>query len=250
MLRCKSAIEALQNKDQIFRLILSKWEQLEEIEKFLKIAHDFTILLQKQNCTMSDFFVHWLRCELLLKNATFTKTNLASTLLDALEQRKPPLFSNNALICSVYLDPRIRSQLNNEQIAIAKKTVLDTWDKITNINEESVEHNISAENLNGSDNDILEKHLRDANINNENNLQQNMNSPQNTNNTQHHIEIILREITEYEKEKRLPTNNSVLKFWEDKKEKYPYLFKVSVVIQAVPPTQYAQYAYPLNVRAR
>lgn len=97
-LRCKAAIETLRNKNKIFSTILRKWQQIEEVERILKIPYDATVALQKQDCTMSDFFGHWMRCELHLKQNSFPLTNLATLLLTALEQRKRSLFSNEGLI--------------------------------------------------------------------------------------------------------------------------------------------------------
>lgn len=207
---------------------MSKWEKLEEIEKILKIPYDFTIALQKENGTLSDFFGQWLRCELLLKNSPFPHTDLANTLIDALEERKTSLFSNIALICSVYLDPRFQKQLNSDQITQAKTTILDTWDKITKMEKASVEDNTSdvIVSIGDVNNDILEKFLSSS-----------IQDIESIDNSQQNIEFILEEITRFEGEKRLPSNYSVLKFWEKNKEKYPFLFKIAQVILGVPPTQ-------------
>lgn len=196
------------------------------MEHVLKIPYDLTIALQNQNCTMSDFFGHWLRCELRLKNCS-SVTNLPMDLLNALEERKTALFSNSALICAVFLDPRFRSQLSDDQIKVAKETVIDTLDKIVKLQEESADGSVTDLSVNNDTEDILEKHLRTTHNSSE----------RNTEEPQMILENSLKEIDELNKEKRLPTNYSVLKFWQENKEKYPLLFQVAEVMHAIPPTQ-------------
>lgn len=85
---------------------------------------------------MSDFFGHWMRCELHLKQKTFPITDLANSLLDNFEYRKRSLFSNEVLITCVFLDPKFHQnalQQTDEQNGIAKTMILKTWDRISNL---------------------------------------------------------------------------------------------------------------------
>lgn len=127
----------------------------------------------------------------------------------------------------VFLDPRFRSQLDGQQITSAKITIIAIWDKIEKLEEASALNANIGENLRASDNedDILEKHLRE------------INDTPSIDRSELNLQNLLKEINEFDTEKRLPTNFSVLQFWEENKAKYSYLFKVAEVVHGIPPTQ-------------
>lgn len=228
-MQCKSAIEAIAQREKIFRELLKRWMELVEVETILRIPYDTTVLLQKQNSTLSDLYGTWMRCELLLllRKDESILTNLATYLLTCLKERKGVLFSNRALVCALFLDPRFRSQLDADQDESAKATILVIYEKLKKVKPES-SINISVVDITAQEIDILDEYLSETDPT----------KSQDKEPSQSGLQIVLNEITEFEKnEKRLPANYSILKYWIGNKEKYPNLFLIAEAINGIPPTQ-------------
>lgn len=73
------------------------------VEAF-KPLYDCTIAIQKLNCTLSDFFGHWMTA--YGQVASVQSNMFVKTILESMEKREAYLFSNYAMQAALYVDPR------------------------------------------------------------------------------------------------------------------------------------------------
>lgn len=111
-----------------FQLLKQNWVILTEIHDILIVPFKATIELQKRNLILSDVFGIWLKMKLhlqaILSAKKNYKTDLATHLLQALDKRKTTIFSNPFMSCSMFLDPRYRNQITNDEIKVNEAKAL------------------------------------------------------------------------------------------------------------------------------
>lgn len=232
--------------EKVFCYLLKNWEKLEEIVKILKIFYETTVKLQKPNYTLSDFYGDWLFLDLKLKQMaeqpSVLNINLSRALLKSLHDRKESLISNKAMLCTVYLDPRFKSNLKADEIALVNLLLCDMKDdlkKIKQLSDNSVIENLSSECEN---NDLLETYLAQIDSDSSHSTEH-VQAIQNENQS-HSADYIRstndfrRVIEQYENNTaRLHHSSSVLEFWENSKDKFAELYEVASVYLSIPPTQ-------------
>lgn len=101
-----------------YHLTDNEWREVEDIVKVLEPVKIATDMFQKEQFTLSDFYRTWLGVQIKLKG--FSELKLARDLLSAMEKREEALFSNNALLGCLFLDPRLSSILTADQKTAAK----------------------------------------------------------------------------------------------------------------------------------
>lgn len=238
VLECKDAIVNLAGKGyKAAQLLRSKWGDFKEIISILQIPYKATIALQKHDLTQSDGFGIWLQMKAHLLSPSmqqFSKTNIAKCLIDALDQRKKDIFNNSAMLAAIYLDPRYRTEiLNNENLVqIAKRMLLNVWlrlvsfredlsNEITNLSNQSSGVNLSIEFNNPK---LLDNYL--AHKDHAPNIQDNAND---------HGGIEL-EIELFDPEK-ISSDCNIISYWNSMKEQNKNLFEIAMVIFAIPPAE-------------
>lgn len=225
-------IEFLENSEDIFKYILRHWNQLEETVKVLKVLYEITIKLQRATCTLSDFYGFWLWAQLKLTKLEVNSniTNLPKKLLASPEERKKDLLQNRAMLCAVYLDPRYKSDLTDNQVALVKITLGDLWDELQNINNRN-ERSILVENdqteANADEIDLVEQYFAGMEQGDQLNAQIREFS---------RLDFLLL-FDDYERVKRLHHSTSVLQYWEEQKITMPQIYDVAGIFLAIPPTQ-------------
>lgn len=225
-------IEFLQNSEDIFKYILKHWNQLEETVKALNVLYEITIKLQKATCTLSDFYGFWLWSQLKLSKfeVNLNRTNLPKKLLAALEEKKKDLLQNRAMLCAVYLDPRYKSDLTDNQVALVKITLGNLWDELqstSNPNEIPVIVGHDPTEANADEIDLVEQYFAEMEQGDQLNVQTRQIS---------RLDFLLL-LEEYEQVKRLHHSTSVLQYWEEQKITMPQIYDVAGIFVAIPPTQ-------------
>lgn len=101
----------------------------------LKLPFEMTCYLQTPKLTLSDMYGRWLKLlEVELKRLIRTdfgsQRKFAEMLTKTLERRRPMILNSPLVFSSVYLDPRYRQFLNDNQLKIAKETLYKWHGKI------------------------------------------------------------------------------------------------------------------------
>lgn len=89
----------------------------------LNTIHKTTILLQRADVTLSDYFGASIEMREKLKRwvrKNDRRTDLAECLLAELTTRKPQMLQNEAMVCAVYLDRRFSNELAESEKNFAR----------------------------------------------------------------------------------------------------------------------------------
>lgn len=88
--------------------------------------------MERRDLTLSDAFGIWLKMELSLSHHSkkpSMQTDLSEWMLSSLCFRKENVFNNPFLFSALFLDPRFRKQIiqNEEKVKEAKNTLINLW---------------------------------------------------------------------------------------------------------------------------
>lgn len=226
--------------EEICEMILIKWDHIEEIVRILKIPYQATIVMQKEDYTLSDFYTCWLLMNRKLTKicAMQNKTTLAQNLLNRLSEREGQFLQNPAMTCAIALDPRFCKTLSAVQKATATENLSNLWKRIHNEIEEE-------------GNDSIDLNLSDADITVANTtlLTQFFEKPSNPSSI--NISALINKFAET---KHHMENMTILAFWEANKNAFPELHKLSEIIYSISPTQavveraFSTLSYVFNAR--
>lgn len=217
-------------EEKICKLVMQKWEALKEIVSCLKVLYQATIVIQKEDFKLSDFYATWIYIDVKLKKNLQKQniTNLSKHLIEMLEKRKPQIIMNPAVISALALDPRFCYKLDDIQKEIAITNLLNLWNRLKH-------DTLSAESLtlndtnNSSDEDIT---IGDTTI--LSNFIKRLESQKSTVIQTFEIREALSSFMTREHE--VP-NGTILDFWLLKKNEYPELYELAEIIMAISPTQ-------------
>lgn len=207
--------------------------------------YDVTIQLQKVDCTLSDFYGSWFLCELKLKkwiqSGVYKNTNLCEKLTRSMDKRKSDLIDNEAMLCTIFLDPRFKANMSMDDTDLTKNILADLWMDLANLNKPSDtdnENNNDIINRNvpaTPDEDLLEhffverenvRTISPPTIVNENLPL----LPRYTNTRDNFITIL----NDYEiNVKRIHHTHCVRRFWIDNKALYPELYEVAMIFLGI-----------------
>lgn len=182
-------------------------------------------------------------------------SNLATCLQMEFNRRLPMLNRNPLMICAVFLDRRYSTELNADERALAIRTLVKMWADFRS------EHNYNNENNNSENNNSENSNNDDSNAEHNSSYQFEKNAtvlesyfnakgiqlvqPDNAGNCidgEPNYNISNAEMIEIrqffdEKEGRQHVKKNVIDYWHERKAKYPEIYLISKVINAVPPTQ-------------
>lgn len=246
LLECKNIVTFFAKSEKQFALLLKKWDVLDELVDVLGIPYKATIALQKPDYTLSDFYGSWILMSMKLKiRATKENryTEIASKLLKALEKRKGQLLDNPAMICSVILDPRYSSEIDQpEKVRLAQLTLSNLWQRhMLNI-AEAGKHSLNENDpVNQSadtedDTNLLNSYFAQKGLR-ESVLEPTTNQICDKSKKTVDIPMLLDKFLNEIAGGFLRCNQSTLKFWETKRDDYPELFELSMILNGIPPTQ-------------
>lgn len=226
---------------KVFQLLKLKWNILIEFEKVLSIPYKATIELQKQNLILSDVFGIFLKMKLHLSTIVTSKksnqTGLAEYLLEALEERKRIIFSNPFMSAALFLDPRYRNQIINdeEKVYEATATLKKIWRRLIALkspvqcpNESSI--NISCnstdESMQFDADEALDELL--------------LGVPQNHSRAEIQAEQEKEDISILLESFNPPAVSSkidVVTYWQQEKVNNKTLYELAMIVFAIPPTE-------------
>lgn len=197
--------------------------EIEEIVAILRTIHKTTLLLQRADATLSDYFGASIEMREKLKifvRANDRKTDLAENLLAELSIRKPQMLQNEAMLCAIYLDRRFSTELSDDKKTFARAAVYKMYRRIyesknTEISSNSAEFNLEsyfAGRENASIDSAQQNVLKEC-----------------------EFSIILDSFEI--KHQRTHANTPVLQFWKEQKINFPQIYEVACVVNAIPPAQ-------------
>lgn len=245
ILASKPNIIFFAKKEKKFALLIKKWKVLEEMAEALAIPYQSTQLIQKADCTLSDFYGSCILMQIKFKLLATNQTQIAMKLNCAIEKRKKVLLENPAMICAVILDPRFSSDIINEKnVSLAKSTLTDLYERLKHLKgDDHNEIDLNANNnKNDKDADLLNLYFMKKGLSAMDGSSQGESAtamPRETVcfNSNSSISHILDEFLDEMAGGFLRSDKSVLQFWKTKKDKYPELYQLSTVLFAIPPTQ-------------
>lgn len=235
---CKAVIDHYaEQKENHFILLQRKWNALKEISYALSIPYNATISLQKRSLTLSDVFGIWLKMTLHLEACVkkgYNETELAQHLLDTMNERKEEIMNNPMMLSAIFLDPRFRIQITRDESKVqqAKNNLMNIWRRLLTLEksepaEEEKETNISNQSEKSFEYDEqaeLDNYLSGCTA-----------EPTVPNETRRDVDI--EHLLDTFDPEPLKSTESVIKFWEDNKHKHIELYKLAVVVMAIPPTE-------------
>lgn len=232
-------------KDEIFETVLAKWNTINEIIDILAIPLSSTLSVQNLNFTLSDFYGCWLKMEIELtqrKRKPNQLTQLADILQQKLIQRKKQLVLHPWMLCAIFLDPRFYYDLNVNELVLARKLLIEVWQKIKCIKHIEVDNQDDNREVNEVD-DIENYFLSKGQPRISNN-------PSNVQSVSPNYDLsesdFTRILEEYERDlTRLHHKHSILAYWSGKLEQSKRieqmleLREVAFTMMAIPPSQAA-----------
>lgn len=155
---------AVTNND--FHLDDNIWNRMPEILTVLKIFDDKTKYLQTEDLTVSDAFAVWFELKAHFQN--IPNWELATLALEVITIRENMFSKNEVIFAGVYLDPRFRVLLNEEQKSKAVDHLIYLHQKQTqkgdisssSAQQSCVENPTETQRQEGDDVDVFEKYLR------------------------------------------------------------------------------------------
>lgn len=204
----------------------TEWDQVQNIIAILEPFNKYSKKLQSKDVTLSDFFGFWILLRIKLSKAN---DQLSKQLLVQMDRYHNMLIDNPAMIATVYLDPRYQRGLGSKK-SLAVKFLADLYEKIIRLESAEDEtapietHEKSTDDYEFDDmNEYLDACESVCTIQRSSNAQ----DPKQT------ITEILNNFSGEE----LALSASILDYWESKKNTHPELYKLALVMMAIPPTQ-------------
>lgn len=189
-----------------------------------------TIVLQKEDFRLSDFFATWNFIDNKLKKLARREnsTGLANKMIKKLADRKLQLLDNPTMSAARVLDPRFCKDLNNHQMDMAVKTLERLHKQLLNLNKGEDDHN---EPESSDDDDIT--------VINTTNLSKYCQSNMSMNKivTQNQTVSIRESIEAFIEANHVLTDGTILDFWNSNQLEYPDLHELAMVILSISPTQ-------------
>lgn len=232
VLECWYMVQFFAEKNELCNLLSQKIGIIYEIVEALKFFYEATILSQKPNFTLNEFYKCCIIIQLKLNGVIdkTPKTRLASHLLKSMKIREKQLIGNELMQCAKVLNPRFCDELNAEQIIQAKDKLLNIWEKIKAFRKRSQDINTSSEPKQISNSDLFAEYLK--NKNKSRNL-----VLENTTSNEEVSSMIDGFVTNEALSEESEQSWSIFKFWEDNKKKYPILYDLAMFILSISPTQ-------------
>lgn len=235
--RCRNVIEYFAKSNKICQLLLRKWSVLDEMKKILHVPYLTTVLLQRNDFTLSDFHgcvqIIELKLKQMIQSTQCKLTGLAQRMLDSMNKRKSKLIDTPLMLSAVFLDPRYKCTIEKEpeKVQLAKMTIEHLWNRLKFLKgEKEQEVPAAKEESMGAFYAELDLHLNESLGLHESSSTDNFNNKS----------MIINAITKYETSIsgfRMKSGESIHAFWESKKTEFGVLYEIASIVFAIPPTQ-------------
>lgn len=209
------------------------WDKIKEILLVLKPLYVATKEMQNIGYGLADFCISWLRINKNLEriNVGATLLDLATKLIESLEARKAEVFDTPLMLAAIYLDPRIKHQLNIIQKECATLCLKTVFNRIQNKSTQT-----SEELQNNTLDELNEEFAMQS---------EPVSQP---------VDDLIMSLANYDLVKRVDVKRNVMDFWKDHKEEFPLLHSVACIIHAIPAGQcleernFSSFSYVRNIR--
>lgn len=260
VVECEAAIKHFK-RDSSFIVVQQRMPDIKEAVKLLQIPYEVTQLLQRNDCTLSDFYGACIKMREKFKIAAQKnlKTDLAKQLLAEFGKRNGQLLKNEAMLSAVFLDRRYSVDLSAREIELAKIALSNTWERYRNLHQSlHVEDEPqSTPNENESAANVSDEFAFDMSFylnakaggmsdQNGSDTTDASNAGQSVENDKPTIQpnysmtkpefLIL--LSEFEENfKIIDRKTNILNFWKTQKHNLPEIYAVSVILNGCPPSQ-------------
>ncbi|EFN68823.1 Zinc finger BED domain-containing protein 4 [Camponotus floridanus] len=217
----------------------AEWAKIEEVCRTLQPLKTCTEKLQAEQLTLSDFFSNWLETKLEIKKMN---TPFAILIFEFMVSREKHLLENNVLLSALFLDPRFKILLEETQIEKAKTHLKHLWAKMMSLQGNLITSNSDSQECpsSGSEStsDDFESFLKLKEIHHNSGISRSSSSSS----VQLHEHLSLRRIEILldgynQEQRRISRKTNILEFWKEKSMIQPELYKLAMVVLAVPATQ-------------
>lgn len=245
-MKCEHVIRYFAKNERMCELLLKKWNVLKELNRVLNVPYLATKMLQKADFTLSDFFgclkVIKMQLNKIIAEPERKYTRLVENLLHTISQRESKLVDHPLMICALYLDPRYKCEVENnqEKVKLAKLTLEKLWERVQLVknetNETSTEDQVDIETAPKEDMMDFFEQLDEM----YGNLGISTGSDNSTENLNRDKSFIAVALSKYENSivHRMKSSESIWPFWEKFKEEFgPELYELAAIIHSIPPTQ-------------
>lgn len=260
MVACEAAIKHFE-RDSSFKVVQQRMPDIKEAVKLLQIPYEVTKLLQRHDCTLSDFYGACIKMREKFKIAAQRnlKTALGQQLLAEFERRNSQLMKIEAMLAAVFLDRRFSVDLSEREIELAKMSLSNTWERYRNLqqslheedepqptpNENESVANVSDEfafdmsyylkSKAGETSDENGSETFDANNTGQSVEHDTLKIQPNYSMSKQEFLILLSEFEE--KFKIIDRNTNILNFWRTQKHSSPEIYVISLILNGCPPSQ-------------
>lgn len=239
----KSFIQNMSGNDLKFKkycLNNFEWKQIETISEVLLPVKICTKKLQSEQLTLSDFYGAWITCKIQIQKIT---NSFAQKFIRNMNIREIHIMNNNAFISAIFMDPRYKITLTEEQSMTAINHLTNIWIHMKNLEKEHEEltmSDINTDNLsesevscNSKSGDEIEEFLKSNYLNASSSQNDLSNSQKSTISTR--IETLLKSY--HIEQNRIGNKTNILKFWKSMETIHPELHELAKVVFSVPGTQ-------------
>lgn len=193
-----------------------EWASLERCAAALESFKIYSVKLQAQTCTLSDFFGFWMSLKVNLSSKT---DDFSKELLAQMNKRHSLLMDNPILAAAVYLDPRYQRVMRDKK-ELAVEVLLNIHSRLKALQQNNDE---IAPPSDCNDMDALLQQYLDS-------CDSEANGIQSVQNMKTIIENFYNLVT-------VPVQTPVLEFWKRMQLQMPELYKLAKTVMAIPPTQ-------------
>lgn len=122
VLKCESIVAAFMGKEQVCERIYNEFGQIKHIHHILKPFYQATVVLQRTDFTMSDFYSTWLQLQNMLRKflKKYKDDKLVTSPFQCMEKRTQQLIQTPTMMCALALDPRFCGDLDGEHRRLAR----------------------------------------------------------------------------------------------------------------------------------
>lgn len=215
-----------QENDKIIKQYLltpDDWTKVVALKELIEPFKKYSVKLQAEHCTLSDFFGFWKLIEIKIRKCNHP---LQQYILSEMQRRETILISNPVILGCIFLDPRYQRSLQPDQKRTAMLFLKSIYHRITSI-QSNDQIDVGVVTNDGEKSNSFEELFEYFDS-----VEQTTNT-----NTQQSDDLSIEQIIENFDGKRESFKTSVLEYWEQNKNVTPELYKISQIIFAIPPTQ-------------
>lgn len=100
------------------------WAEIVDIITCLKPLNEATVALQREQLTISDFYIEWLNCRTKVEAMG---TTFAGDLVQSMKEKERVLMDKDCVLENLYLDGRINIMLSDQECVKAKSLLCQTF---------------------------------------------------------------------------------------------------------------------------